>query len=354
MVGACDDSFSSAELRDGSLVRMPMRCPKVIALLSGGLDSLLATRLVQTQGAAIHAIHFLMPFSPRGASVEGVEEAARRFGWELELVRMGEVFVEMVRHPRYGYGKHLNPCVDCRVFTLSLARVRMEQTGAVAVVTGEVLGQRPMSQRRDAMRRVERESGLEGRLLRPLCAKHLKPTIAEQEGVIKREGLLDLSGRTRKPQMALAEKLGIGQYPAPAGGCLLTDEGFARRLRDLFARDEATLEAIQLLKVGRHFRLGGGQKVIAGRDEAENLALERMVDGDVVRGTAAEVGGAMVMLFGEADEDALGAVARICARYCADRDREQAAIRIWKERGSEGTVVSVSPMTDEELSQMRV
>jgi hypothetical protein len=154
--------------------------------------------------------------------------------------------------------------------------------------------------------------------------------------------------------MALAEKLGITQYPTPAGGCLLADAGFARRLRDLFAHDEATLEAIQLLKVGRHFRLGAGQKVIAGRNEAENLELERMVDGDVVRGTAAEVGSSMVMLFGEADEAALGAVARICARYCAHRDRERVPIRLRKGPDPEGTVLSVSPMTDGELSQVRV
>jgi tRNA U34 2-thiouridine synthase MnmA/TrmU len=331
-----------------------MRHTEAIALVSGGLDSTLAARLVQEQGIEIHAIHFVMPFCSSRTLQAEVSELARGFGWELELVALGEAFVEVVRNPQYGYGKHLNPCVDCRVFTLSRARERMHKHQAEFVLTGEVLGQRPMSQRRDAMRRVEKESGLEGRLLRPLSAKCLEPTIPELEGVVDRDRLLDISGRSRRPQMALAQKLGVTQYPTPAGGCLLTDAGFARRLTDLFAHDEATLMAIEHLKVGRHFRLREGQKVVAGRNEQENLRLEQMANGDVLKCSTAEVGSALVMLFGERTENAVRIAAQICARYSAHRDRDRVSVGVWKESEEQGTVLSVAPMSDEELAEIRI
>ena len=175
-----------------------MNSRKVIALLSGGLDSTLAARLVQAQGFEIVGLHFVSPFSSSEARQGQVAQLARGFGWGLELIPLEEEFVELIRHPQYGYGKHINPCLDCRVFTLSKAKARMEQLGAALVLTGEVLGQRPMSQRRDAMRRVEKQSGLEGRLLRPLSAKCLQPTLAEQEGLMDRSKLLDITGRSRK------------------------------------------------------------------------------------------------------------------------------------------------------------
>ena len=192
---------------------------KAIALLSGGLDSTLAVKLVLDQGIQVEALNYVTPFCQ--CNRKGRCEAARvadEFGIPCKTIAVTDEFFELIRHPKHGYGSGMNPCLDCRILMFSRARQRMEETGADFVFTGEVLGERPMSQRRDAMRIIERESGLEGRLLRPLSAKLLPPTHPEQEGLVDREKLLSISGRSRKPQMALAKELGIYDYPCPAGG----------------------------------------------------------------------------------------------------------------------------------------
>ncbi|MFH1857847.1 MAG: 7-cyano-7-deazaguanine synthase [Candidatus Omnitrophota bacterium] len=247
--------------------------PKAVSLLSGGLDSTLATKIVLNQGIEVAAIHFSLPWGCCNRSA--ANEVARRFGISLMVLKLCEDYVEMIRNPKYGYGRAMNPCVDCRIYMYRKARKYMETIGASFLITGEVLGQRPKSQMRDSLRIIERECGLSRLILRPLSAKLLEPTIPEELGVVDRSKLLDISGRSRRMQMALAAEEGIREYPTPAGGCLLTDENFSRRLKDLFGhRQDVTVEEMELLRIGRHFRLNPGLKAVVGRNESENELLE--------------------------------------------------------------------------------
>lgn len=261
---------------------------KAIALLSGGLDSTLAVSLIVQQGIEVIALNFVTPFcrcSKRGCRSEAVK-ASEKLDVELRVEYLGEEYLAVVRNPRHGYGKNMNPCVDCRILIFSKARKVMEEEGASFVFTGEVLGERPMSQRRDSMRIIEKESGLVGRLLRPLSAQLFPPILAEEEGVVDRSKLLAISGRSRKPQMRLAEAMSVTEYPCPAGGCLLTDPVYARKVRDLVERREFTMENVELLRIGRHFRLDDSAKLIVGRDQEENGRLESLAgDGDVILST---------------------------------------------------------------------
>jgi tRNA-specific 2-thiouridylase len=210
------------------------RKTRAIALLSGGLDSTLAVKLILEQGIEVEAMNFVTPFCTcnRQGRCEA-QHVADRFDLPVKVIGLVEEFFQVVRRPRYGYGSGMNPCLDCRILMFFRARERMEEVDAVFVFTSEVLGERPMSQRREAMRLIERESGLDGWLLRPLSARLLPPTIPEKEGLVDRDKLLAIEGRSRKPQMALAEQYHINDYSCPAGGCRLTDPGFARRMRDL-------------------------------------------------------------------------------------------------------------------------
>jgi tRNA U34 2-thiouridine synthase MnmA/TrmU len=248
----------------------------------------------------------------------------------------------------------MNPCLDCRILMFSRARERMEETEAAFVFTGEVLGQRPMSQHRQAMRIIERGSGLEGRLLRPLSARLLEPTIPEQDGLIDRGKLLALQGRSRKPQIALAEKRSIVDYPCPAGGCLLTDPGFARRMRDLVRfRPDFDLGDVNLLKVGRHFRLTPAAKAVAGRNQDENhrlLSLARQ--GDYLF----EVNGCgspITLLRGEADEGSIRLAAAITARYSDAQDGE-VAVLYGTDHAALIRPILVTPPGESELDALRL
>ncbi len=198
-------------------------------------------------------------------------------GIDLRVLDLGQPYIDLIRNPRHGYGKNINPCIDCKIFMLERARSIMEETGSSFVITGEVLGQRPMSQRRDTLNVIERDSGLRGKILRPLSATLLPPTEAEQSGLIDRSRLLGISGRGRTIQIRLAERYAIQGFSAPAGGCLLTDKNFAEKLRDLF-HNQTTIgsQDIRLLTLGRHFKLDDGTKIVLGRDSRENKALVDM------------------------------------------------------------------------------
>src|SRR3990170_2260758 len=209
---------------------------KAISLLSGGLDSTLAARVLLDQGIELEALNFLTVFctcTNRGETCLASQKAVQGLGIPLKVFNVSNEYLGVVKHPKHGYGSNINPCIDCRVFMLKKAKQYMEETGASFIVTGEVLGQRPMSQRKDAMRLIEKEADLKGLVLRPLSAKFLPVTIPEKEGWVDREKLLNIQGRSRKPQMKLADDLGIRDYPCPAGGCLLTDPSFAKRMKDL-------------------------------------------------------------------------------------------------------------------------
>jgi len=255
---------------------------KAIALLSGGLDSTLAVKVLLDQGITVEALNFTSPFCTCTGKNAGCKSEAVRVAEEfkipIKVMHKGLDYLELLRNPKHGYGKGMNPCVDCRIFLLKKAKEYMLEIGADFVFTGEVLGQRPMSQRRDTLRIIEKESGLEGLLLRPLSAKHFKPTIPETEGWVDRDQLLSIQGRSRKEQFELAAELDVKNYPCPAGGCLLTDPSFVGKVRDVFDHsDELNLRDFRLLKLGRHFRIGERTKVIIGRNESENELLERSV-----------------------------------------------------------------------------
>ena len=239
---------------------------KAITLLSGGLDSTLASKMVMDQGVELEAVNFLTVFctcTHRGESCLASQKAVNRLGIPLRVFNVSDEYLDVVKHPKHGYGSHMNPCIDCRIFMLKKTQAYMKEIGASFIVTGEVLGQRPMSQRRDAMRLIEKEAELDGFILRPLSAKLLPATVPEKEGWVSREKLLDIQGRSRKPQMRLADHFGIQDYPCPAGGCLLTDPGFSMRLRDLALHEpDFSLNDVHLLKTGRHFRLSPKGKLI--------------------------------------------------------------------------------------------
>lgn len=246
---------------------------KALALFSGGLDSTVALKLILEQGVKVEAVNFVTPFCQCRKGGCGASEAAKAFSVPLKVFNVGDEYLKMVRNPKFGYGKNLNPCVDCRIFMLKKAKKYAEATGAAFLFTGEVLDQRPMSQHKRTLDLIEKEAGLEGKILRPLSAKLLPQTEAEKQGFVNRKNLLDISGRSRKKQMEMAKRFNIINYPCPSGGCLLTDRNFARKLADLFAHEKrVSTKDVYLLKLGRHFRFGNN-KIIVGRNEAENQML---------------------------------------------------------------------------------
>ncbi len=249
-------------------------CPKkvkAVGLISGGLDSALAAEIVKELGAEVYGIYFSMPWGC--CDKAKAMEAAQKLGIHFIVMQLDERYLDVVKKPKHGYGTALNPCVDCRVHMFSRAQQYMASLGADFVFTGEVLGQRPMSQMRHSMSIIERESRLEGRLLRPLCAQLLEPTIPEKEGLIDRNKLLAISGRSRQEQIKLAQKYRITDFLPPAGGCLLTDKNFARRMKDTLDHGYRNFRETIGLKWGRHFRISQDFKVVVGRDEAENESL---------------------------------------------------------------------------------
>jgi tRNA-specific 2-thiouridylase len=246
---------------------------KALVLFSGGMDSILAIRLLQEAGVSVQAINFVTPFS---AGQSFVDSAARKFRIKVHKVKVDSAYFSMIRKPRHGYGANMNPCLDCKVYMLRKAAGFAKKHKFDFLATGEVVGERPFSQQRGMLFLIEREAGLDGKVVRPLSGKLLPPTQAEKKGLIKRESMLSISGRNRKPQLELAKKFGIKEFPTPGGGCLLTDPGFANRLRD-FLGHSGTLswDDIELLKLGRHFRLGK-EKIIVGRRHEENLSLKKL------------------------------------------------------------------------------
>ena len=253
---------------------MQRRC---VALISGGLDSAIAARLMLEQGIEVRGLYLSLSWGC--CNKEKAISVARQLDIPLMVLGVGDAYLDVIRKPKYGYGAGMNPCVDCRIYMFRIAKRYMEEVGGSFVVTGEVLGQRPMSQRRNPLEIIESESDLEGLLLRPLSAHLLDPSLPELMGIIDRAQLLGLSGRSRSEQIALSREFGITEHSATGGGCLLTDESFANKARDLFSYSEKpTTKDMELLALGRHFRAGAGVKIIVGRNALENLQLEGHAD----------------------------------------------------------------------------
>lgn len=257
---------------------------KAIIMLSGGLDSLLAVKIMLNQGIELVGLNFTSIFctctshkrKKSGCSSEAIR-AVRELNIPLKTLLKGMDYFKIVEFPKFGYGKGVNPCLDCRIYILKKAKELLKKYNASFIVTGEVLGQRPMSQMKHHFKLIEKETKLEGLIVRPLCAKFLEPTIPEKVGIIDRNELLAISGRSRKEQIKLANDLNITDYPCPSGGCLLTDKIFSKRIKDLFLyKKDYDIIDLKLLKLGRHFRINETCKIIVGRNEAENLELTNL------------------------------------------------------------------------------
>ncbi len=325
---------------------------KAIGLLSGGLDSTLAVKLMLDMGIDIVCLNLKTPFCLCDGK-EGCysEKVAKKY--DLKLIRLfaGDDYIELVKNPKHGYGKNLNPCIDCRIFLFSKAKKALEQQKADFIFTGEVLGERPMSQRRDAIMLIEKESGLKGMVLRPLSAKHFEPTLPEKKGWVKRDKLLDIKGRSRKPQLDLAESFGIKDFPCPAGGCLLTDQNFAKRLKDSFEQKEDSLRHIALLRIGRHFRLPSKAKVIAGRNETENKTILALAHPQEIKLTACGYKSTYVLLLGEPDSYNLDKASKICARYCDQKDSDELPIGFWTKSEKKRNIIKTNALDDSLLQK---
>jgi len=294
---------------------------KAIALFSGGLDSILAAKVVQEQDIDVMGVVFETPFF----DALRAGKAAEIIGLPLLVINITEEYIPMLKTPRYGYGKNMNPCIDCHTMMLSLAGKKMEEIGADFLFTGEVLGQRPMSQNKQALHIVAKNSGYDGFILRPLSAKLLPETIPETEGKVDRGKLCDIQGRGRKRQMEMAGEYGITRYASPGGGCLLTDPAFSKRLRDLFDhRKDFKIRDIELLKSGRHIRIDEKTKIVVGRNRKDNAAIRNLSEEnrDIVIEMKHFPGPVALAPCG-CDDETLDRAASICALYSDAPDSEE-------------------------------
>ena len=336
---------------------------KALALISGGLDSLLAARVLLEQGIHVEGINYFTGFCVEGHThaIRNKDRqrpkrnnalwSAEQLGIKMHIVDIVEEYKDVVFNPKFGYGANLNPCLDCKIFMLRKAREWIEAHGFDFVITGEVVGQRPKSQRKDTMPIIQHDSGIGDRLLRPLSAKNLPPTLPEREGWVDRERLYGFSGRSRKPQMALAAEFGLNDYAQPAGGCcFLTDANYSVKLRDLWqARGDRRyeLDDIMLLKVGRHVRPRPAFKLIVAREEGESRFLSGYRRCYPSLKTTS-CGGPLVLIDGEVDEQDIELAARIVGRYSQGRDAEAIELE-YRDRQGNTRALRVRPMGKDEL-----
>jgi len=328
---------------------------KCILLYSGGLDSLIAAKLLMEQGIEVTGLHCILPFYPADMNPEELETSAiaREIGLKLVFYRCGKEYIDMVKNPAHGYGKNINPCIDCKLFFMKKAADLMTEMNADFVATGEVVGQRPMSQLKHMLKHLEKISGIRGRLLRPLSAKILEPTIPELEGKVDRSRLLDISGRGRKRQMELAERYGIKNYSHPAGGCLFTDKYFSSRVIDLFKYcKDCNSNDFCLLKIGRHFRVNENLKIIVSRNESETVELEKL-SGEADCFFRPEFKGPSVFAKGPVTEKEIVLINSIISRYGKVTENQNRIIIRFK-NGDSGEFTAPEPAEDSILEAMRI
>ncbi len=339
--------------------------PKAIALISGGLDSMLAAKVILDQGVHVEGINFYTGFCVEGHT-HAIRErdrqrpkrnnalwVAEQLGIKLHIIDVIEEYKQVVINPKHGYGAHMNPCLDCKGFMVKKAHEWMEENGFDFIITGEVIGQRPMSQRKQTMPIIARESGAGERLLRPLCAQLLPPTLPERNGWVKREELFGLNGRSRKPQMAMAAGYDFDEYSQPAGGCcFLTNEHYSSKLADLWQHrntKDYELDDIMLLKVGRHLRPSPHFKLIIGREEGENHYLEGYRRQFTHLRTVTH-SGPLALLDGTATTEELSLAAQILARFSQGRDAATVGVDIFQQNGTV-TRLDIAPITIDAINQ---
>jgi tRNA-specific 2-thiouridylase len=328
-----------------------MKKTKALALFSGGLDSTLATELILRQAIEVVAINFKSPFCLYKQDGCGPIEAAKQLGIKLRVVNLGDQYLQIVRKPKHGYGKNMNPCIDCRIFILKKAKKLAKDIDASFIFTGDVLDERPMSQHFKALKTIEEEAGLKGKILRPLSARLLPETVIEKEGLVDRAKLLDIHGRSRKPQIKLAAEFNIKDYPFPAGGCLLTCKEYAKKLRDLFEhRERCSMADIASLKVGRHFRFEEN-KIIVGRNEAENNLLTAKKLWNDYYFEVPEIGSPITLLKGAKIKKAIKVAAALTAFY-SDAKSSEVKVSFGREKLVHSVIVSMP--TRAEVEKLRI
>jgi tRNA-uridine 2-sulfurtransferase len=328
-----------------------------IALFSGGLDSTVAILVVRQQEIKVTALTFMTHFgcdiTDTSSCAQDPSSLAERFGFTAKIVHLGEKFIDIVKNPRFGYGRNMNPCIDCRILMLKEAAEFMNLVGADFVFTGEVLGQRPMSQHRRHLDLISHVSGLEGKLVRPLSAQLLTPTEPELSGLLDRSRLERIAGRSRRRQMELAAQFGVDDYPDSGSGCLLTDIGYSRRLRDLLSFTEnVDFADLNLLRVGRHFRVDGNTKVIVGRNKEENDKIQKYRKPGEWLFEAKSVGSPLTLLKGGLNERNIYLAAALTARYCDAKYSDVVEITYFD--GDQSQTISTAPADDTDLEKMRL
>ncbi|HLD50503.1 MAG TPA: 7-cyano-7-deazaguanine synthase [bacterium] len=323
---------------------------KAVVLLSGGLDSTLALCILKEQGVEIEAVNFQTMF---GCCKDDARSVATRFGVPLTFLKVGDDYLKVIQNPKYGYGRGINPCVDCRGYMFDLAKRYMEQCGASFLVTGEVLDQRPMSQKKNDFVAIEAETGMEGRVLRPLSAKLLPPTEPEKAGLVDREKLFAVHGRSRRVLLQLAARYGIENPPSPSAGCALTSPDFAKKVRDVFDHhpDYERWE-FEILKMGRHFRLDDKTKVVIARNENQNEYFENIHPPGSSLLTCRNFAGPHALLIGEKKLENLEKAGKLMLRYAPNRP---ALCEIQVEKDGEMEVITVSePLEELTLESLRI
>ena len=320
---------------------------RALAMVSGGLDSILAAKLIKDQGIEVIGVCFKSHFF----NEENARRMTKQIGIPLEVVDFRKDHFEMVKNPKHGYGKNMNPCIDCHAMMMRYCGELLEKLNADFIITGEVLNQRPMSQNRSALDKVKNESGIGSKILRPLCAKNLKPTDMEENGLVDREKLLNIQGRSRKIQMELAEEWGIKEYPSPAGGCKLTEPNYSVRLKELLSHNQNPEEReLTLLRIGRHFRITPKAKVISTRTQDEGEMIKELLkEGDTIL-LVQDFNGSMIVIIGEASDEVISASAKIAIRYSKGKDEPKATVRYSEFGSKEHKIIEETCATDEEIN----
>jgi len=326
---------------------------KALGLFSGGLDSTLAIKVILKQGIEVVALNFKSPFC-RCDTSNGCDSLIKRIAEDLKVdfkvMYLGDEYLEMIKEPKHGYGKNLNPCIDCRILKFKKAKDFMKKTGASFLITGEVLGQRPMSQYRRALETIDKESGVEDLVLRPLSAKLFSPTLAERKGWVDREKLFDISGRGRRPQIALANELGVYEYSCPAGGCLLTDPTFSKRIRNMMDCNNLTTKNIEVLKLGRYFRFNSYFWMVVARDEKESNKLRSLAGEEDFIFEPIDMPGPTALAKGRLDEESKSRCCRIIAWYTSKDEKTRVKIKYQDKE----EIIDIEPIEEKVLNTLRI